>query len=81
MKRLGWGHYGFSCARDESVDSRHDDASNESWLHGHFIHLHVVYRQPAAPNAASCLSVNIPAGSNFYSAHLISLSALQNTKA
>jgi hypothetical protein len=29
---------------DESVDSRHDEATGESWLHGRFIYM--LYRQP-----------------------------------
>jgi hypothetical protein len=43
VKRLG-GHYAH--VLDESVDSRHDDASNESWLHGQFTY--TLYYQPAA---------------------------------
>jgi hypothetical protein len=43
VKRLG-GQYAH--VLDESVDSRHDDASNESWLHGQFTYM--LYRQPAA---------------------------------
>ena len=42
VKRLG-GHYAH--VLDESVDSRHDDASNESWLHGQFTY--TLYYQPA----------------------------------
>jgi hypothetical protein len=39
---------GGSCAHvlSESVDSRHDGASNEAWLHGCFTY--VLYREPAA---------------------------------
>jgi hypothetical protein len=31
---------------DESIDSRHDDATGEAWLHGQFSY--VLYRRPAA---------------------------------
>jgi hypothetical protein len=44
--RLG-GHYAH--VLDESVDSRHDGASNESWLHGRFTYM--LYRQPAENRA------------------------------
>jgi hypothetical protein len=37
------GHYAHVLA--ESVDSRHNDLTNEAWLHGSFSY--VVYRQPA----------------------------------
>jgi len=43
VRRLG-GQYAH--VLDESVDSRHDDASNESWLHGQFTY--TLYRQHAA---------------------------------
>ena len=39
--RLG-GHYAH--VLDESVDSRHDGATSESWLHGRFTY--VLYRRP-----------------------------------
>jgi hypothetical protein len=37
---------GGDCARiyDESIDSRHDDAAGEAWLHGRFSY--VLYRRP-----------------------------------
>ena len=37
---------GGNCAHvlDESVDSRHDDVTGESWLHGTFTYM--LYRQP-----------------------------------
>jgi hypothetical protein len=40
---------GGSCAHvlSESVDSRHDGASNEAWLHGCFTY--VLYREPIKP--------------------------------
>jgi hypothetical protein len=40
--RLG-GHYAHVV--DESIDSRHDDASGEAWLHGRF--MYVLYRRSA----------------------------------
>ncbi len=40
IARLG-GHYAH--VRDESIDSRHDDALNETWLHGRFTY--VLYRR------------------------------------
>lgn len=45
--RLG-GHYAH--VLDESVDSRHDGATNESWLHGRFTYM--LYRQPATNSTA-----------------------------
>ena len=44
--RLG-GHYAH--VLDESVDSRHDGATSESWLHGRFTYM--LYRQPAQNHA------------------------------
>jgi hypothetical protein len=41
ISRLG-GHYGH--VLDESIDSRHDDATDEAWLHGRFTY--VLYRRP-----------------------------------
>ena len=41
VARLG-GNYAH--VLDESVDSRHDDVTGESWLHGHFTYM--LYRQP-----------------------------------
>jgi|SRR5579872_2668571 len=40
---------GGSCAHvlDESVDSRHDAATGESWLHGRFTYM--LYREPCHP--------------------------------
>lgn len=45
IDRLG-GH----CAHvlDESIDSRHDDATGEAWLHGRFSY--ALYRLPLRPN-------------------------------
>jgi hypothetical protein len=40
IARLG-GHYAH--VHDESIDSRHDDALNEAWLHGRFTY--VLYRR------------------------------------
>src|SRR5262245_53343717 len=40
IKRLG-GHYAH--VFDEHIDSRRDDASGESWLHGRFVY--VLYRR------------------------------------
>lgn len=40
VTRLG-GHYAH--VLDESVDSRHNDVTNESWLHGRFTYM--LYRQ------------------------------------
>ncbi|MBI4521071.1 MAG: hypothetical protein HY701_09545 [Gemmatimonadetes bacterium] len=40
VARLG-GHYAH--VLDESIDSRHDDAKGESWLHGQFSY--VLYRR------------------------------------
>ena len=36
------GHYAH--VLDESIDSRHDDATGEAWLHGRFTY--VLYRRP-----------------------------------
>ena len=44
--RLG-GHYAH--VLDERIDSRHDDATGESWLHGLFTY--ALYRQRLTPNA------------------------------
>lgn len=41
ISRLG-GHYAH--VLDESIDSRHDDATGEAWLHGRFTY--VLYRRP-----------------------------------
>jgi hypothetical protein len=41
IARLG-GHYAH--VLDESVDSRHDDAKGEAWLHGRFTYM--LYRDP-----------------------------------
>ncbi len=41
------GHYAHVI--DESIDSRHDDAAGEAWLHGRFTF--VMYRDPQAPAA------------------------------
>ena len=43
IARLG-GHYAH--VYDESIDSRHDDAASEAWLHGRFSY--ILYRRPAA---------------------------------
>jgi len=43
IARLG-GH--FAHVLHESVDSRHDDATAEAWLHGRFTY--VLYRRPEA---------------------------------
>jgi hypothetical protein len=43
VARLG-GHYAH--VLDEHIDSRRDDASGESWLHGRFSY--VLYRRPGA---------------------------------
>jgi hypothetical protein len=43
VARLG-GHYAH--VLQESIDSRHDDASDEAWLHGRFTY--VLLRQPSA---------------------------------
>lgn len=40
--RLG-GHYAHVLG--ESIDTRHDGATSESWLHGRFTYM--LYRQPA----------------------------------
>ena len=34
---------------DESIDSRHDDATGEAWLHGRFTY--ALFRRPLMPNA------------------------------
>jgi hypothetical protein len=34
----------FAHVLNESIDSRHDDATNESWMHGRFAYM--LYRQP-----------------------------------
>jgi hypothetical protein len=44
VRRLG-GDYAH--VHDESVDSRHDDATGETWLHGRFHY--VLYREPNHP--------------------------------
>jgi len=41
IDRLG-GHYAH--VLDESIDSRHDDAAGEAWLHGRYTYM--LYRQP-----------------------------------
>ena len=41
VARLG-GHYAH--VLEESIDSRHDDAKGEAWLHGRF--KYVLYRRP-----------------------------------
>jgi hypothetical protein len=43
VARLG-GHYAH--VLDEHIDSKRDDAVNESWLHGRFSY--VLYRRPAS---------------------------------
>ncbi len=43
IARLG-GHYAHVCS--ESIDTRHDDATGEAWLHGRFSY--VLYRRPGA---------------------------------
>jgi hypothetical protein len=43
VARLG-GHYAH--VLDESIDSKHDDATCEAWLHGRFSY--VLYRMPGA---------------------------------
>ena len=45
IDRLG-GHYAH--VLDESIDSRHDDATGEAWLHGRFSY--ALYRKPLRPN-------------------------------
>jgi hypothetical protein len=35
----------FAHVLNESIDSRHDDATNESWMHGRFTYM--LYRQPS----------------------------------
>ncbi|MGE0461656.1 MAG: hypothetical protein AB7Q16_09830 [Vicinamibacterales bacterium] len=42
VERLG-GHYAH--VLDESIDSKHDDAKGEAWLHGRFSY--VLYRRPS----------------------------------
>jgi hypothetical protein len=44
VARLG-GH--FAHVLDESVDSKHDDAKGEAWLHGRFSY--VLYRRAGTP--------------------------------
>ncbi len=44
--RLG-GHYAH--VLDESIDTRHDDATGQSWLHGRFTY--TLYRRPLPPPA------------------------------
>ena len=44
--RLG-GHYAH--VLDESIDTRHDGATSESWLHGRFTYM--LYREPAHNHA------------------------------
>ena len=41
VARLG-GHYAH--VLDESIDSRHDDATRQAWLHGRFTYM--LYRRP-----------------------------------
>jgi hypothetical protein len=36
------GHYAH--VNDESIDTRHDDATGEAWLHGRFSYM--LYRRP-----------------------------------
>jgi hypothetical protein len=43
VRRLG-GDYAH--VHDESIDSKHDDATTEAWLHGRFSY--VLYRDPLA---------------------------------
>jgi hypothetical protein len=45
--RLG-GHYAH--VLDESIDTRHDDATGEAWLHGLFTY--TLYRRPLALNTS-----------------------------
>lgn len=47
MDRLG-GHYAH--VLDESIDSRHDDATGEAWLHGLFTY--ALYTTPETNSAA-----------------------------
>jgi hypothetical protein len=42
IARLG-GHYAH--VYEESIDSRHDDAAGEAWLHGRFAYM--LYRRPS----------------------------------
>jgi hypothetical protein len=42
VARLG-GHYAH--VHDESIDTRHDDATGEAWLHGSFSYM--LYRRPS----------------------------------
>ena len=45
---------GGDCARvyDESIESRHDDATGETWLHGRFSYM--LYRQAAPHESLQC---------------------------
>jgi hypothetical protein len=43
IARLG-GHYAH--VHDESIDTRHDEAAGEAWLHGRFSYM--LYRRPTA---------------------------------
>ena len=44
IARLG-GHYAH--VHDESIDTRHDDATGEAWLHGRFSYM--LFRRPTQP--------------------------------
>ena len=44
LARLGGD---FAHVHDESIDSKHDDATGEAWLHGRFSY--VLYRKPSQP--------------------------------
>jgi len=44
IARLG-GHYAH--VHDESIDTRHDDATGEAWLHGRFSYM--LYRRTSPP--------------------------------
>ena len=48
VRRLG-GHYAH--VLDEVIDSRHDDAKGETWLHGRLTYL--LYRQPSPPSVCT----------------------------
>jgi len=37
----------FAHVHDEAIDSKHDDATGEAWLHGRFSYM--LYRRPWAP--------------------------------
>jgi hypothetical protein len=53
IDRLG-GHYAH--VLDESIDSRHDNATGEAWLHGRFTY--ALYRQPLRPNSGDGTSTS-----------------------